>query len=152
MSDLASPRILFATPEIAPWVKTGGLGDVSAALPVALAQAGLAVRVLVPAYPALLDAFPERETIARVAQPGGRLAPATLSRAALRPGLDLLLLECPAYYERHGGPYQDRTGHDWIDNALRFGLLSKVAALLASERTPLDWHPDVLHCNDWQTA
>lgn len=152
MSDTASPRILFATPEIAPWVKTGGLGDVSAALPAALAQAGLDVRVLVPAYPALLEAFPERETIARVAQPGGRLAPATLSHVALRPGLALLLLECPAYYERHGGPYQDRTGHDWIDNALRFGLLSKVAALLASSGTPLDWRPDVLHCNDWQTA
>ena len=152
MSDPASPRVLFATPEIAPWVKTGGLGDVSAALPAALAQAGIGVRVLVPAYPALLDAFPERETIANVVQPGGRLAPAALSCAALRPGLELLLLECPTYYERFGGPYQDRTGRDWSDNALRFGLLSKIAALLASTRTPLDWQPDVLHCNDWQTA
>lgn len=71
---------------------------------------------------------------------------------ALRPGLELLLLECPACYERHGGPYQDRTGQDWADNALRFGLLSKVAALLASRDTPLDWRPHVLHCNDWQTA
>ena len=57
LSDATPLRILFATPELAPWVKTGGLGDVSAALPAALAEAGLEVRVLVPGYPALLAAF-----------------------------------------------------------------------------------------------
>jgi glycogen synthase len=44
-------KVLFATSEIAPWVKTGGLGDVAAALPPALRQAGMDVRVLVPYYP-----------------------------------------------------------------------------------------------------
>lgn len=43
-------NILFATSEIAPWVKTGGLGDVAGALPAALRQAGAEVRVLVPRY------------------------------------------------------------------------------------------------------
>jgi len=152
LSDATPLRILFATPEIAPWVKTGGLGDVSAALPAALAEAGLEVRVLVPAYPALLAAFPQRSLVARLDQPGGQLLPAAISHVELRPRLGLLLLECPACYERHGGPYQDRTGRDWADNAMRFGLLSKAAALLASRETPLDWRPDVLHCNDWQTA
>ena len=152
MSAAAPLRILFATPEIAPWVKTGGLGDVSAALPAALAEAGIEVRVLVPAYPALVAAFPDRVALAGIDEPGGQLLPATLSRVVLRPRLELLLLECPACYERLGGPYQDRSGHDWADNALRFGLLSKVAALLASTESPLDWTPDVLHCNDWQTA
>ena len=52
-------KILFATSEIAPWMKTGGLGDVAAALPPALRAAGLDVRVLVPYYPALRRAFPE---------------------------------------------------------------------------------------------
>ena len=51
-------KILFATSEIAPWVKTGGLGDVAGALPAALRALGHDVRVLVPAYPALLQAFP----------------------------------------------------------------------------------------------
>ncbi|MBP6035826.1 MAG: glycogen/starch synthase, partial [Azonexus sp.] len=51
-------RILFATSEIAPWVKTGGLGDVAAALPQALRALGADLRVLVPAYPALRKAFP----------------------------------------------------------------------------------------------
>ncbi len=152
MSATAPLRILFATPEVAPWVKTGGLGDVSAALPAALAEAGLDVRVLLPAYPALVAAFPARTVLAQVERPGGELLPATISRVPLQPRLELLLVECPAYYERHGGPYQDRSGHDWPDNALRFGLLSRLAALLASSETPLDWRPDVLHCNDWQAA
>ena len=152
MSATTPLRILFATPEAAPWVKTGGLGDVSAALPAALAEAGLDVRVLLPAYPALVAAFPARTVLAQVERPGGELLPATISRVQLQPRLELLLVECPAYYERHGGPYQDRSGHDWPDNALRFGLLSRLAALLASNETPLDWRPDVLHCNDWQAA
>lgn len=49
-------RVLFATPELAPWVKSGGLGDVSAALPAALQAAGADVRLLVPGYRLLMDA------------------------------------------------------------------------------------------------
>lgn len=145
-------RVLFATSEIAPWVKTGGLGDVSSALPGALAGKGVDVCILVPAYPALLNAFPSRKSIGRVDHLAGDLLAAELSLVGLENGAKLMLLECPGYYERLGGPYQDRTGHDWTDNALRFGLLSKAAALLASESSPIDWRPDVIHCNDWQTA
>ncbi len=46
----------------------------------------------------------------------------------------------------------DAWGRDWRDNDLRFGLLSYVAALLASPSTPFAWNPDILHCNDWQTG
>lgn len=145
-------RVLYAAPEIAPWVKTGGLGDVAGALPAALAANGLDVRVLVPGYPALLAAFPEREHLTRIEHPAGAMLPAELSSVALGERLSLLVLECPGYYERIGGPYQDRTGRDWADNALRFGLLSKAAALLASTASPLAWRPQILHCNDWQTA
>jgi len=147
-----SLRVLFATSEIAPWVKTGGLGDVASALPAALALQGHDVHVLVPGYPALLEAFPDRMRIAFVGHIAGAMLPADLSMVRLESGVTLLLLECPGYYERVGGPYQDRTGHDWPDNALRFGLLSKTAALLASTASPLDWRPQILHCNDWQTA
>ena len=52
-------KVLFVTSEIAPWVKTGGLGDVAAALPPALRQAGIDVRVLVPYYPSLRRTFPD---------------------------------------------------------------------------------------------
>ena len=147
-----SLRVLFATSEIAPWVKTGGLGDVASALPAALAAQGHGVRVLVPGYPALLAAFPDRMRIASIGHIAGAMLPADLSSVRLDNGVTLLLLECPGYYERLGGPYQDRTGQDWPDNVLRFGLLSKAAALLASTASPLDWRPQVLHCNDWQTA
>ena len=60
-------KVLFATSEIAPWVKTGGLGDVAAALPPALRRATVDVRVLVPWYPAIAHAFPDAPVIAELA-------------------------------------------------------------------------------------
>ena len=147
MSSSTGPRVLFVTPEIAPWVKAGGLGEVSRDLPQALAGAGADVRVLVPAYPALRAAFPAAREIARLDAPGGALAPARLLDAG--GDLRLWLLDCQAYFERPGGPYGDADGTDWPDNRLRFGLLSRAAALLGRASSPLSWRPDVVHCNDW---
>jgi starch synthase len=73
-------KILFATSELAPWVKTGGLGDVAGALPAALRALGHDVRVLVPAYPALLQAFPGAVEIARPHWLGGLLPTPGLRR------------------------------------------------------------------------
>jgi starch synthase len=64
----------------------------------------------------------------------------------------LFVLDCPSLYQREGGPYQDAAGLDWVDNAQRFGLLSRVAAVLGSNASPLGWRPDLVHCNDWQTG
>lgn len=144
-------KVLFVTSEIAPWVKTGGLGDVAAALPPALAQAGCDVRVLVPRYPALREAFPDACLIARLPAMGGQL-PASTLWAADAEGLTLWLLDCPMLFDRPGNPYLGPEGRDWLDNHLRFGLLSRIAAHLAGNASPLDWHPDILHCNDWQTG
>ena len=143
--------ILFATSEMAPWVKTGGLGDVAAALPAALLKAKCDVRVLLPAYPALKQAFPEATTLVVLPQLAPVL-PASRLLLAEANGLPLLLLDCPELYDRPGNPYLDTQGHDWPDNAIRFGLLSRVAALLGQSASPLDWRPDVIHLNDWQTA
>ena len=149
-------RILFATPELAPWVKAGGLGDVAQALPAALARAGVDVRILVPAYPALKNAFAQAQCVATLeapGAPGGALAPARVLLTASTP--PLYLLECDAYYARAGGPYQTPQNTDWPDNHLRFGLLSRVAALIGSVQPTQglgDWRPDVVHCNDWQTG
>src|SRR5690606_26719996 len=65
-------------------------------------------------------------------------------------GIMLLVLACPALYQRSGGPYVDANGHDHHDNALRFGLLNRVAAQLGTLQSPLPgWTADVLHANDW---
>ncbi len=145
-------RVLFATSEISPWSKTGGLGDVAAALPRALLALGVDVRILVPGYPRTLDAFPDRVFVARFFHPGGQMAGGEIHAAETADGLPLWILHCPHYYYRLGTPYQDEHGHDWPDNYLRFGLLSRTAAWLASGASPLPWQPDVLHCHDWQTA
>jgi starch synthase len=147
MSTRRATRVLFVTPELAPWAKSGGLGDVSAALPRALHTLGVDVRLLVPAYPALTAALTVETAIDRLL-PGGALAGARLLAAKAGP-VPVLLVDCPEYYQRPGGVYQDAAGNDWPDNHLRFGLLSRVAALLGSRDFPLDWKPDIVHCHDW---
>lgn len=151
-------RILFVTPECAPWVKTGGLGDVSLALPRALARLGHRVQVLLPRYAALSD-------VARTARPVAQWPAAdpwpasTLLRAdeslTRQYGFELLLLDCPALYGGEGTgstPYQDASGRDWPDNALRFAWLSLVAARLAAGQVNGLPAADILHANDWPTG
>ena len=143
--------VLFVTSEMAPWVKTGGLGDVSAAVPAALHKAGHDVRVLLPNYPALQAAFPQARLVAELPALAPALPPARL-RSAEAAGLPLLLLDCPELYGHAGNPYLDASGHDRADNPIRFGLLSRVAALLGQANSPFDWQANVVHVNDWQGA
>lgn len=145
-------NVLFATSELAPWVKTGGLGDVSSALPAALRGLGMDVRVLIPAYPGMLHHFPDAIEVARPHWLGGVLPTPSLKLACTDYGSSLLLLDYPPYYDRPGNPYLDPDGNDWPDNHLRFGLLSRVAAWLGSDASTLDWKPQIIHCNDWQTG
>lgn len=144
-------KALFATPEVAPLIKTGGLADVSGALPAALRAVGVDVRVLVPGYTPVLAQLPQHTVIARFDSLPG-FPPARLLSGETGSDVPLLVLDCPSLYQREGGPYQDMGGRDWTDNALRFGLLSKIAAILGSDASPLDWKPDLVHCNDWQTG
>jgi starch synthase len=131
-------------------VKTGGLGDVIGALPRALQAIGLDVRVLLPGYPAVIAALSDSAVRARLA-PFGDLPVADL-REAKTAGGHYYVIDCPELYARPGGPYQDQHGDDWPDNALRFGLLGRTAAVLALPDSPLSWRPDVLHAHDWQAA
>ena len=146
-------RVLFATAECAPLVKTGGLGDVSAALPKALRQRGVDVRVLLPGYRPVLDVLRSRPN--HPVHPVTILAHAGESRlieAELPGGVPLIVLDHPSLYDRPGGPYQDEGRADWPDNPLRFGLFSKAAAVLGGDASPFGWKPQVLHCNDWHAA
>lgn len=148
---MAELKVLFATSEAAPLIKTGGLADVSAALPVALRAIGVDVRVLLPGYTQVLAKLGEHKVLATFDGLSG-FPDARLLSGKMANDLPLLVVDCPALYQREGGPYQDEKGQDWTDNALRFGLLSKVAAVLGSHESPLKWHPDLVHCNDWQTG
>ncbi|HEU4854425.1 MAG TPA: glycogen/starch synthase, partial [Nitrosospira sp.] len=149
------PRVLFVTPEIYPLNKTGGLGDVSAALPAALRELAVDARILIPGYPQVLAGLKSRQKIAEfAARPP--FPPSTLLSAKLAVDastrVPIFVIDCPALYRREGGPYADAAGRNWPDNALRFGLLSKVAATLASDASPLVWRAQVVHCNDWQSG
>lgn len=143
-------KVLFATSEVAPLVKTGALGETSAALPAALAGLGVDVRLLVPGYPQVIDALQSRGRAAALPSLPG-VPPAQLLASKHPSGIQLLVISCDLY-GRPGTPYRDAAGREWPDNALRFGLLSYVAALLSTEASPFPWVPDVLHCNDWQTG
>ena len=143
-------KVLFATSEVAPLIKTGGLADVSAALPAALMGLGADMRVLAPGYPQVMEALKTKGRAATLpALPG--VPPAQLIASKLPSGVPLLVIES-AIYQRSGGPYQDVAGNDWLDNDLRFGLLSYVGALLSTPDSPFPWKPDIAHCNDWQNG
>jgi len=145
-------RILFVTSEACPLAKTGGLADVSRALPAALMRQGMDVRILMPAYPHALEqvAHPHVATRLRAAfgVGGGQLVVGRFPASSL----PVWLVDAPSLFDRAGGLYQDGDGRDWPDNALRFAYLSKVAADIALGRAGLAWRPDVLHANDWHTG
>ncbi len=144
-------RVLYVTAELYPWVKSGGLGDVAAALPPALAALGVEARLLLPGFPGFLDAFPGITDAARLHTPFAaervRIALARL------PGTERLayLVDQPAFYDRPGNPYAGPDGRDWPDNHRRFGLFSWVAAELARGADP-SWRPDIIHGHDWHAG
>ena len=146
-------RVLFATSEIFPLIKTGGLADVSGSLPSALQNLGVEIRVLIPGYPAVLNKLTNLQAIASLEN-----LP-VIHNAALMMGtiedtqIKVMVIKSANLYERDGGPYSDPNGLEWLDNPLRFGILSKVAAILSGPHSPIpDWQPDIVHCNDWQTG
>jgi len=146
-------RILFVTSEAYPLVKTGGLADVSGSLPAALRDLGHDVRILIPGYPAVLEKLKNKQSIA-VVSPLPFVDSVNLIAGEMPDNdVPVLAIECPSLYQRDGGPYLDTSGRDWEDNPLRFGIFSRVAALLSCETSPLqDWIPDIVHCNDWQSG
>lgn len=143
-------RVLFVTSEAYPLIKTGGLADVSYALPNALRQLDIDVRLLLPGYPSVLEQLSlievhENLKLYPLQEPLRLLA-------GIMPGgvTPVYVIECPSLYERDGGPYQDNEGQDWPDNAVRFGMLSQVATFFGNHN--LLFKPHIIHCNDWQTG
>ena len=145
-------RVLFATSEMYPLANTGGLGDVSAALPQALRGLGVDVRVIMPLYRSARAVAGKRGKPIAIGSPGGLGETSLIPARAPDSDVPLLLVDCPELFDRSGGPYGDDRGQDWPDNARRFALLSHAAALLTSVASPLSWVPQLVHANDWQTG
>jgi starch synthase len=145
-------EITFVTTELAPFVKVGGLADVSAALPKALRSLGHGVTVVLPRYPALEE---QGLLLARRLTPlkftlGGRAYEATVLDGRLASQVDLVVIDVPGLFDRPG-VYGER-GEDYADNALRFAVLSRAVAELVRQRVATGLPVDVVHCNDWPSA
>ncbi|NOX93215.1 MAG: glycogen synthase GlgA [Gammaproteobacteria bacterium] len=143
-------RILFVSSEAYPLIKTGGLGDVAGSLPHALLDLQLDVRLIIPAYATAIGQLDETKILAQFSEGGDTV---TLHEGRL-PGsqLKVWLVDAPGYFDRPGNPYLDSNGQPWVDNAERFALFSRIVTRLALNQAGLDWAPDVVHCNDWQTG
>ncbi|OJW24421.1 MAG: starch synthase [Rhodospirillales bacterium 69-11] len=145
---MSSMKVLFVTSEFSGLAKAGGLGEVSAGLPLALRLRGIDVRVLMPAYPDVIAKLPDITWFGRLA---GRAAipGCRIGTAVLPDGTVLYLIGAPSLYDRRGTPYCTPEGKDWPDNPLRFARLSLAASDIARGRGNLGWQPDLVHVHDW---
>lgn len=145
-------QVLSVASEVYPLVKTGGLADVAGALPLALGKQGVAVKTLMPGYPAVMRIATDA-TVCRTFD--DLLGAEARILEVNHDGLDLLILDCPELYDRAGGPYLDTTGKDYSDNWRRFAALSKAGAIIAQQGLTDHlgaWRPDLVHVHDWQAA
>jgi starch synthase len=148
-------KILFVTSEVVPFVKTGGLADVSAALPQTLAELGHEVRIVVPKYGAVDDRKYKIHEVVRLkdltVQIGDKEVVFSLKSCFLpgqRVRVQIYFLDNKEYFGSRNSLYVDpMTGKDYKDNDERFILLSLSIAELIQK---LGWIPDIIHCNDWQ--
>ena len=143
-------NILMVASEATPFAKTGGLADVLGALPLALAERGEHVAVVLPAYRENRYPRPTREAYRNLwipIGPGYRvdIQQITLQQTGDR-SVTYYFVQCPALYDRDG-IYGTAAG-DFPDNHLRFAVLSMAAIGVARHL----FRPDVLHLHDWQAS
>lgn len=139
---------LSVASEVYPLIKTGGLADVTGALPGALKPHGVAMRTLLPGYPPVLAAIEAVQPVHSFADLFGGPARLLVARSG---ELDLLVLDAPHLYDRPGSPYVAPDGKEWPDTAFRFAALAKVAAAIGQRLLP-SFAPDIVHAHDWQAG
>jgi starch synthase len=144
-----APRlgVLMVASEVSPWAKTGGLADVTGALPEALEQLGHRTTIVLPRYRGLdaLGAPGAAETI----RLGRFVHDVRFVVADVTPDRQVVAVDAPALFERDG--YYGRGGIDFPDNAERFGILA-AAALRFAETHAVEHPIDVVHAHDWQAG
>ncbi len=144
-------RILFCASEVYPLIKTGGLADVAGSLPHALKKLGHDVQIVLPAYPDALAQLKHPPSLRVETRIGTHVIGI---RHTNLPGtrVPVWLIDCPELYQRPGNPYHDHQHEPWPDNALRFAVFNRVITAMAMNRCGLNWQPQIVHCNDWQTG
>jgi starch synthase len=160
-SETGQLRILVASSEVIPYAKTGGLADVCGSLPRALEKRGLQPAVILPLHRAARISKDDVRPTDHILQVplGDRIVPGRIWRSTLPDSrVPVWLIEQVDFFDRDDpkqkrGLYQyaDESGHkrDYPDNGRRFAFFGK--AVLEACRV-LDYWPDVLHINDWQTG
>lgn len=138
-------NVVFASAEAAPFVKTGGLGDVAGSLPAALQKAGANVIVMVPLYGTISDEYKNKmEHVAEFyVSLGWRNEYCGLERL-VHNDVTYLFVDNKRYFDRDY-PY------GFFDDGERFAFFSK-AITESLQYLPDGFRPDILHCNDWHTA
>jgi starch synthase len=142
-------RIVFASSEVAPFSKTGGLADVIGSLPAAIAKRGHEVTIITPRYGSVdVAAFDLRRRRSRLSiTVKGKSVQGGLLEGRTPNGVPVLFVDQPAYFDRKELYGSD--GQDYPDNDERFAFFCR--AVLETCRLA-DLSPDVIHCNDWQTG
>ncbi len=145
---IAAPlHIAMASPEIAPFAKTGGLGDVLGSLPQALERLGARVTLIMPAYRSVLRGGFQLEDsgISFVVPISDRREEGTILKTKIGRDITVYFIRADRYYDREH--FYGTHGHDYIDNAERFIFFARsVLEVLKTEP------PSVLHAHDWQSA
>jgi starch synthase len=150
-------KILFITSEASPFVKTGGLGDVSSALPQTLMELGHEVRLVLPKYGAVDERRFKIHEIVRLKDIpihlGSEIELVSMRSCFLvgnKTKVQLYFFDNQKYFGSRKGLYQDiNTKKDYPDNHERFILYAKGIMEMLKK---LGWTPDIIHCNDWQTG
>lgn len=143
-------RILFVASEAVPFCKTGGLADVAGALPKVLHERGHDVRLVLPRYGEidskrfrLLPLMPELKV-----QYGDETLVGSVLRCSFpKTAMPVYFVDQPALFDRHGLYGNGKS--DFTDNDIRFAFFNIASLWLLKG---LDWQPDIIHLNDWQTG
>jgi starch synthase len=145
-------KVIFASPEAVPFVKTGGLADVAGMLPRVLAESGHIIKVVLPHYSLIPPDQQKRIKLdfALDIKSGGKTIPLKLGRLSTElENLEFLFVGNDDYFDRPSLYVDPRTGLDYVDNDLRFIFFCR--GVLETLKK-LEWKPDIIHANDWQTA
>ncbi len=145
-------KILMCASEAVPFAKTGGLADVAGTLPKYLTKLGHDVRIVIPRY-YLIDKekYGLKEIPGAMGTPMGSLGEIWCGVFEGKlPGsnVPVYFIEHEGYFGRKG-IYNDENGQGFMDNDNRFAFFSKACLQLCKK---LDFYPDIVHSNDWQTA